>query len=176
MNFNPKTGFSEQDYQLLKSAVAGAGGATKPYEFYETISITSSTPQWDKTLDDALDDFLVFIYLPSLGSSYPSENLNLCMRGTNSTLTKYVAIQGSKTTATSHAISFKNTEGVFELSYNKPCTGEIGVATQIGWVAKTTASGLETSYQSFQKLPVKTLQLTGADDIPAGTVVVILKR
>ncbi len=171
MNFNPKTGFSEQDYQLLKSAVAGVGGGAKPYEFLEQIPITASTPEWTKTLAAPLNDLIILIYLPPTSSQ-----LILRLRGTTSTLTKYVALATDANTGTSHCVSFKNTEGIYEMSYNHPCTGEVGVAAQIGWAAKTPNSGLENSYQPFLQLPVSQLHIEGSDDIPAGTVVVILKR
>lgn len=86
----------------------------------------------------------------------------------------------SKTTRTSHIITFKNTDGFYELSYCTPANGEIGL-NQKSWTAKTWNAKYNTNIGSFTQIPVTKISLSVdnlADDenLPINTQMLVMAR
>lgn len=81
----------------------------------------------------------------------------------------------SKTARTSHIITFKNTDGFYELSYCTPANGEIGL-NQKSWNPK-----YNTNIGSFTQIPVTKITLSVdnlADDenLPINTQMLVIAR
>lgn len=177
MNYNPRMGFSEQDYHLLKTHQS-SGDSGKPYEIVTVEKNTVAQLQLVANVDN-LNDIAIFLNVPPLGSAAQSTELVLQFTGTG--LDKQVyQIACSKTARTSHMITFNNTDGFYELSYSTPANGEIGL-NQKSWVAKTWNAAYNTNIGSFTQIPVTKITLSVdnlADDenLPVGTQMGVLAR
>ena len=177
MNYNPRMGFNEQDYHLLKTHQS-SGGSGKPYELITVVKNTVAQTELSANVDN-LNDFAVFLNVPALGSSAQSSSLILQFTGDG--LDKQIyQIECSKTDRTSHMITFNNTNGFYELSYSSPANGEIGF-NQKSWVAKTWNAAYNTNIGSFTQIPVNKITLSvdslGADEnLPVGTQMGVLAR
>lgn len=176
MNYNPRMGFSEQDYHLLKTHQSSG---SKPYELVTNKKTTVA--QLELTADvDNLNDIAVFLNVPPLGSSAQSTELVLQFTGDNGLDKQVYQIACSKTARTSHMITFNNTDGFYELSYSTPANGEIGL-NQKSWTAKTWNAAYNTNIGSFTQIPVTKITLSVdslADDenLPVGTQMGVLAR
>lgn len=177
MNYNPRMGFNEQDYHLLKTHQS-SGGSGKPYEIVAVEKNTVAQLQLVANVDN-LNDIAVFLNVPPLGSTAQSTELVLQFTGTG--LDKQVyQIACSKTARTSHMITFNNTNGFYELTYSTPANGEIGL-NQKSWVAKTWNAAYNTNIGSFTQIPVTKITLSvdnlGDDEnLPVGTQMGVLAR
>ena len=176
MNYNPHTPFSEQDYHLLKTHQSSGN---KPYE---TVTIQKTTiARLQLAVDvDNLNDIVVILNIPALGSSAQSTELVLQFTGNDELDKQVYQIACSKTARTSHIITFKNTDGFYELSYCTPANGEIGL-NQKSWTAKTWNPKYNTNIGSFTQIPVTKITLSvdnlGADEnLPVGTQMGVLAR
>lgn len=176
MNYNPHTPFSEQDYHLLKTHQSSG---SKPYEI---VTIEKNTvAQLQLTADvDNLNDIAVFLNVPALGSSAVSTELVLQFTGDNELDKQVYQISCSKTARTSHMVTFKNTDGFYELSYCSPANGEIGL-DQKSWTAKTWNAKYNTNIGSFTQISVNKITLSvdnlGQDEnLPVGTQMGVLAR
>lgn len=177
MNYNPRMGFSEQDYHLLKTHQS-SGGSGKSYEIVAVEKNTVAQLQLVANVDN-LNDIAVFLNVPPLGNA--AQSTELLLQFTGAGLNKQVyQIACSKTDRTSHMITFNNTNGFYELSYSTPANGEIGL-NQKSWVAKTWNAAYNTNIGSFTQIPVTKITLSVdnlADDenLPVGTQMGVLAR
>ena len=176
MNYNPRMGFSEQDYHLLKTHQSSG---SKPYEIVTVEKNTVAQLQLVANVDN-LNDIAVFLNVPALGSSAVSTELVLQFTGDNELDKQVYQIACSKTARTSHMVTFKNTDGFYELSYCSPANGEIGL-DQKSWAAKTWNAAYNTNIGSFTQIPVNKITLSvdnlGADEnLPVGTQMGVLAR
>lgn len=176
MNYNPHTPFSEQDYHLLKTHQSSGG---KPYEIVTVEKNTVAQLQLVANVDN-LNDITVFLNVPALGSSAQSTELVLQFTGDNGLDKQVYQIACSKTARTSHMVTFKNTDGFYELSYCTPANGEIGL-NQKSWAARTWNAAYNTNIGSFTQIPVTKITLSVdnlADDenLPVGTQMGVLAR
>lgn len=175
MNYNPHTPFSEQDYHLLKTHQSSGN---KPYE---TVTIEKTTvAQLELVANvDNLNDIVVILNIPALGSAAVSTELVLQFTGAGLDKEVY-QIACSKTAKTSHIITFKNTDGFYELSYCSPANGQIGL-DQKSWAAKTWNAAYNTNIGSFTQIPVTKITLSvvnlGADEnLPINTQMLVQAR
>lgn len=175
MNYNPHTPFCEQDYHLLKTHQSSG---SKPYELVTNKKTTVA--QLELTADvDNLNDVVVILNVPELGSAANSTELVLQFTGTG--LEKQVyQIACNKTISTAHIVTFNNTNGFYELSYSTPANGEIGLE-QKGWVAKTLNPAYTTNVGGKSGIPVTKLTLSvdnlGEDqNLPVGTQMLVYAR
>lgn len=176
MNYNAHTPFSEQDYHLLKTHQSSGN---KPYEIVTVEKNTVAQLQLVANVDN-LNDIAVFLNVPALGSSAISTELVLQFTGDNELDKQVYQISCSKTARTSHMVTFKNTDGFYELSYSTPANGEIGL-DQKSWTAKTWNAKYNTNIGSFTQIPVTKITLSVdnlADDenLPVGTQMGVLAR
>lgn len=176
MNYNPRTPFSEQDYHLLKTHQSFG---SKPYEIVTIEKNTVAQLQLVANVDN-LNDIAVFLNVPALGSSAVSTELVLQFTGDNDLDKQVYQITCSKTARTSHMVTFKNTDGFYELSYCSPANGEIGL-DQKSWAAKTWNAEYNTNIGRFTQIPVNKITLSvdnlGADEnLPVGTQMGVLAR
>lgn len=176
MNYNPRMGFNEQDYHLLKTHQSSGG---KPYEIVTIEKNTVAQLQLVANVDN-LNDIAVFLNVPALGSSAQSNELVLQFTGDNGLNKQVYQIACSKTARTSHMVTFNNTDGFYELSYSTPANGEIGL-NQKSWTAKTWNAAYNTNIGSFTQIPVTKITLSVdnlADDenLPVGTQMGVLAR
>ena len=176
MNYNPHTLFSEQDYHLLKTHQSSG---SKPYEIVTVEKNTVAQLQLVANVDN-LNDIAVFLNVPALGSSAQSTELVLQFTGDNELDKQVYQIACSKTAKTSHTITFKNTDGFYELSYCTPANGEIGL-NQKSWAAKTWNAKYNTNIGSFTQIPVNKITLSVdnlADDenLPINTQMLVMAR
>lgn len=175
MNYNPHTPFSEQDYHLLKTHQSSGN---KPYE---TVTIQKTTvAQLELVANvDNLNDIVVILNIPAIGSAAVSTELALQFTGAGLDKEVY-QIACSKTAKTSHIITFKNTDGFYELSYCSPANGQIGL-DQKSWAAKTWNAAYNTNIGSFTQIPVTKITLSvdnlGADEnLPINTQMLVVAR
>lgn len=175
MNYNPHTPFSEQDYHLLKTRQSSGN---KPYE---TVTIKKTTVAQLQLIADVdnLNDIVVILNIPALGSAAQSTELVLQFTGTGLDKEVY-QIACSKTDRTSHIITFKNTDGFYELSYCSPANGQIGL-DQKSWAAKTWNAAYNTNIGSFTQIPVTKISLSvdnlGDDEnLPINTQMLVMAR
>lgn len=175
MNYNPHTPFGEQDYHLLKTHQSSGN---KPYE---TVTIQKTTvAQLELVANvDNLNDIVVILNIPALGSAAVSTELVLQFTGAGLDKEVY-QIACSKTARTSHIITFKNTDGFYELSYCSPANGQIGL-DQKSWAAKTWNAAYNTNIGSFTQIPVTKITLSvdnsGADEnLPINTQMLVMAR
>ena len=176
MNYNPHTPFSEQDYHLLKTRQSSG---SKPYEIVTVEKNTVAQLQLVANVDN-LNDIAVFLNVPALGSSAVSTELVLQFTGDNDLDKQVYQIICSKTARTSHMVTFKNTDGFYELSYCSPANGEIGL-DQKSWSAKTWNAKYNANIGSFTQIPVNKITLSvdnlGQDEnLPIGTQMGVLAR
>lgn len=176
MNCNPHMPFSEQDYHLLKTHQS-SGGSGK----YELITNKKTTvAQLELVADvDNLNDVVVILNISALGSTAQSPSLVLQFTGNG--LDKQIhEINCSKTARTVHVITFKNTDGIYELSYSSPANGKIGI-NQNGWVAKTLNPAYTENVGGKVGIPVTKITVSvdsvGADEnLPVGTQLLVYAR
>nr|DAF21761.1 MAG TPA: hypothetical protein [Bacteriophage sp.] len=176
MNYNPKMGFSEQDYHLLKTHQSSG---SKPYEIVTVEKNTVAQLELVANVDN-LNDIVVFLNIPALGSSAVSTELVLRFTGDNELDKQVYQIACSKTARTSHMVTFKNTDGFYELSYCSPANGEIGL-DQKSWAAKTWNAAYNTNIGSFTQIPVNKItlsvdNLSADENLPVGTQMGVLAR
>lgn len=176
MNYNPRMGFNEQDYHLLKTHQSSG---SKTYEIVTVEKNTVAQLQLVANVDN-LNDIAVFLNVPPLGSSAQSTELVLRFTGDNGLDKQVYQITCSKTARTSHMITFNNTDGFYELSYFTPANGEIGL-NQKSWTARTWNAAYNTNIGSFTQIPVTKITLSVdnlADDenLPVGTQMGVLAR
>lgn len=177
MNYNPRMGFNEQDYHLLKTHQS-SGGSGKPYELVTVVKNTVAQSQLVANVDN-LNDIAVFLNVPALGSAVSATELLLQFTGAG--LDKQVySITASKTAKTTHMITFKNTDGFYELSYSTPADGKIGFNQQ-GWTAKTFNAQYNNNLGSFTQIPVTKISLSidsigDPDNLPIKTIMGVYAR
>lgn len=177
MNYNPHTPFSEQDYHLLKTHQS-SGSSGNPYKLNTNKQITVAQLQLTADVDN-LNDVVVILNVPELGSAATSNELVLQFTGTG--LDKQIyQIACSKTARTSHIITFNNTNGFYELSYSSPANGKIGLE-QKDWVAKTLNPAYNTNVGGKAGIPVTKINVSVdnlADDenLPVGTQMLVYSR
>lgn len=176
MNCNPHMPFSEQDYHLLKTHQS-SGGSGK----YELITNKETTvAQLNLVADvDNLNDVVVILNVPALGSAAQSPGLVLQFTG-NGLDKQIYEIYCSKTARTVHVITFKNTDGFYELSYSSPASGKIG-ALQKGWVAKTlnpayTENAVGKAGIPVTKITVSVETAIDVENLPVGTQLLVYAR
>lgn len=177
MNFNPHMPFSEQDYHLLKTHQSSGGSG----EQYKLVTISKNTVAQLKLVADVdnLNDIVVILNVPALGSAAQSTELFLHFTGDG--LDKQVhQIACNKTARTVHFISFNNTNGFYELSYSNPANGKIGL-NQKGWLAKTLNPAYTENVGGKGGIPVTkitaSVDSSGADEnLPVGTQMLVYAR
>lgn len=171
MNYNPRMGFNEQDYHLLKTHQSSGG---KPYELITVVKTTAAQLELSANVDN-LNDIVVILNVPELGST--AQITDLFLQFTGDGLNKQISqINCSKTQRTVHAITFNNTNGFYELSYSSPANGMIG-ANQKGWVAKTLNPAYNTNAGGKAGIPVNKITVSSDDDnIPVGTQMLVYAR
>ena len=172
MNYNPRMGFNEQDYHLLKTHQSSGG--SKPYELITVAKNTTDQRELVANVDN-LNDIVVFLNVPALGSDAMSNQLYL--RFTGDGLEKQVSqITCNKTAKTTHVITFKNTDGFYELSYSAPANGKIGI-NQKGWIAKTLNAEYNDQLGAFTQIPVNKITLSSDNrKLPINTVMGVYAR
>lgn len=175
MNYNPRMGFNEQDYHLLKTHQSSGG---KPYELITNKKNTVA--QLELTADvDNLNDIVVVLNVPALGSTAQSPSLVLQFTGDG--LDKQIyEINCHKTQRTVHVITFKNTDGFYELSYSTPANGKIG-ANQKSWVAKTLNPAYTENVGGKTGIPVNKITVSvetaiEEENLPVGTQMLVYAR
>lgn len=175
MNYNPRMGFSEQDYHLLKTHQSSG---SKPYELITVAKNTVAQLELSADVDN-LNDVVVILNVPALGSSAQSNELVLQFTGDG--LDKQIyQIVCNKTQRTVHVITFKNTDGFYELSYSSPANGEIGL-NQKGWVAKTLNPAYNQNVGGKAGIPVNKIKVSvdnlGDDEnLPVGVQMLVYAR
>lgn len=177
MNYNPHTPFGEQDYHLLKTHQS-SGSSGKPYELDTNKKTTVAQLELAADVDN-LNDIVVILNVPELGSAAASNELVLQFTGTG--LDKQIyQIVCSKTARTVHVITFNNTNGFYELSYSSPANGQIGFE-QKGWVAKTLNPAYNTNVGGKAGIPVTQIKvsvdnLVKDQNLPVGTQMLVYAR
>lgn len=175
MNYNPRMSFNEQDYHLLKTHQSSG---SKPYELVTVAKNTVAQSQLVADVDN-LNDIVVFLNVPALGNAVSATELLLRFTGTG--LDKQVySITASKTAKTTHMITFKNTDGFYELSYSTPASGKIGFNQQ-GWTAKTFNAAYNDQLGTFTQIPVIKISLSvnsigNPDNLPVNTILGVYAR
>lgn len=175
MNYNPRMGFHEQDYHLLKTHQSSG---SKPYELATVVKNTVAQLELSANVDN-LNDIVVILNVPALGSS--AQSTELILQFTGDGLDKQVyQITCNKTQRTAHVITFKNTEGFYELSYSSPANGEIGL-DQKGWVAKTLNPAYTENVGGKAGIPVNKIAVSvdslGAEEnLPVGVQMLVYAR
>lgn len=179
MNYNPRMGFNEQDYHLLKTHQSSGSSGSKPYELVATVKKNTAVKS-ELTVDvDNLNDIVVLLNVPALGSSVATNELSLQFTGNG--LDKQVHnISASETTNTTHMITFKNTDGIYELSYSTPAGGDMGYHQQ-GWTAKTFNAEYNVQLGTFTQIPVTKISLMmyspeSYDGLPVNTTMEVFAR
>ena len=176
MNYNPRMGFNEQDYHLLKTHQSS--GDSKPYELVTVVKNTVAQMELSANVDN-LNDVVVILNVPALGSTAQSPSLVLQFTGDG--LNKQIyQIECNKTQRTVHTITFKNTEGFYELSYSSPTSGEIGF-NQKGWVAKTLNPAYNSNAGGKAGIPVNKItasvdSLGTEENLPVGVQMLVYAR
>ena len=175
MNYNPRMGFNEQDYHLLKTHQSSGG---KPYELITVVKNTVAQLELVADVDN-LNDIVVILNVPALGSAAVSNQLVLQFTGDG--LDKQIyEINCNKTQRTVHVITFNNTNGFYELSYSSPANGEIGL-NQKGWVAKTLNPAYTGNVGGKAGIPVTKIAVSvdslGEDqNLPVGIQMLVYAR
>ena len=78
MNYNPRMGFNEQDYHLLKTHQSSGSSGSKPYELITTIQKKNTDAKAELTVNvDNLNDIVVLLNVPALGNSVATDELML---------------------------------------------------------------------------------------------------
>ena len=175
MNYNPRMGFNEQDYHLLKTHQSSG---SKPYELITNKKTTVSQLELSANVDN-LNDVVVILNVPALGSSAQSPSLVLQFTGDG--LDKQIyQIECNKTQRTVHVITFNNTNGFYELSYSSPANGKIGL-DQKGWVAKTLNPAYTENVGGKAGIPVNKITVSvetaiEVENLPVGTQMLVYAR
>ena len=175
MNYNPRMGFHEQDYHLLKTHQSSGG---KPYELITNKKTTVAQLELSADVDN-LNDIVVVLNVPALGSTAQSPSLVLQFTGDG--LDKQIyEINCSKTARTVHTITFNNTNGFYELSYSSPANGKIG-SNQKGWVAKTLNPAYTENAGGKTGIPVNKITASvetaiEVENLPVGTQMLVYAR
>ena len=175
MNYNSHMPFSEQDYHLLKTHQSSGD---KPYELITVVKNTVDQLELSADVDN-VNDIVVILNVPALGSSATSPSLILQFTGDG--LDKQIYdIECSKTARTVHVITFNNTNGFYELSYSSPANGRIG-ANQKGWVAKTLNPAYTENAGGKAGIPVNKIAVSvdsfGTDEnLPVNTILGVYAR
>lgn len=175
MNYNPHMGFGEQDYHLLKTHQSSG---SKPYELITNKKTTTAQLELVANVDN-LNDVVVMLNVPALGSSAQSPSLVLQFTGDG--LDKQIyEINCNKTQRTVHVITFKNTDGFYELSYSSPANGKIG-SNQKGWVAKTFNPAYTENAGGKAGIPVTKITASvetalDVENLPVGTQMLVYAR
>ena len=178
MNYNPRMGFHEQDYHLLKTHQS-SGGSGKPYELITVVKNTVAQLELTANVDN-LNDIVVVLNVPETGSSDVS-GTELVLQFTGDGLDKKVyQIICNKTKRTVHVITFNNTNGFYELSYSSPANGKIGL-DQKGWVAKTLNPAYTENVGGKAGIPVNKIKVSvdslGDDvNLPVGVQMLVYAR
>ena len=176
MNYNPRMGFNEQDYHLLKTHQSSGG---KPYELITVVKNTVAQLELSANVDN-LNDVVVVLNVPALGSS--AQSFDLALKLTGDGLDKEIyQISCNNVGRTVHVITFKNTEGFYELSYSSPANGKIGFYNQKGWVAKTLNPAYTENVGGKAGIPVNKITVfvdSDADDenLPVGVQMLVYAR
>ena len=176
MNYNPRMGFNEQDYHLLKTHQSSGG---KPYELAANMKTTAAQLELVADVDN-LNDIVVVLNVPALGSSAVSNNLILQFTGIG--LDKQIYnITCNKTQRTVNVITFNNTNGFYELSYSSPANGKIGYYNQKGWVAKTLNPAYTENAGGKAGIPVNKIKVSvdpedDFENLPVGTQMLVYAR
>ena len=175
MNYNPRMGFNEQDYHLLKTHQSSGG---KPYELITVVKNTVAQMELVANVDN-LNDIVVVLNVPELGSS--AQATDLILQFTGDGLDKQVyQIACYKGKRTNHVITFNNTNGFYELSYSSPASGEIGLS-QKSWAAKTLNPAYNSNAGGKAGIPVNKIAVSvdslGADEnLPVGVQMLVYAR
>ena len=176
MNYNPRMGFNEQDYHLLKTHQSSGD---KPYELITVVKNTAAQLELSANVDN-LNDVVVILNVPALGST--AQSINLVLQFTGDGLDKQIyQITCNKTQRTVHVITFKNTEGFYELSYSSPASGKIGYFNQKGWVAKTLNPAYTENVGGKAGIPVSKIKVSVDPDgdnenLPVGVQMLVYAR
>ena len=176
MNYNPRMGFSEQDYHLLKTHQSSG---SKPYELITVVKNTAAQLELVANVDN-LNDIVVVLNVPALGST--AQSVELALKLTGDGLDKEIyQIICNKVGRTNHTITFNNTNGFYELSYSSPANGKIGFYNQKGWVAKTLNPAYNENAGGKAGIPVNKITVfvdSDADDenLPVGTQMLVYAR
>lgn len=172
MNYNSKMGFSEQDYHLLKTHQQSG----KQYKKITTRKATGAQTELVANVDN-LNDIIVMLNIPALGSAAGSTELVLQFTGDG--LDKQVhQITCSKTAKTTHMITFKNTDRIYELSYSTPADGKIG-SNQKSWTARAFNAEYTNTVGNLSQIPVNKITLAvegGGQQLPANTIMGVMAR
>ena len=174
MNYNPRMGFNEQDYHLLKTHQSSG---SKPYELITVVKNTVAQLQLVANVDN-LNDIVVILNVPEINSTNPTE---LTLQFTGDGLDKRVyQIISNKTKRTVHVITFNNTNGFYELSYSSPANGKVGV-DQKGWVAKTLNPAYTENVGGKAGIPVNKItvsvdNLLEDENLPVGVQMLVYAR
>ena len=168
-------GFSEQDYHLLKTHQSSGG---KPYELVVVKKNTAAQLQLVADVDN-LNDIVVILNVPELGSSAQVDELTLQFTGAGLDKRVY-QITCNKTKRTVHVITFNNTNGFYELSYSSPANGKIGL-DQKGWVAKTLNPAYTENAGGKTGIPVNKItvsvdNLLDDENLPVGVQMLVYAR
>lgn len=175
MNYNPRMGFNEQDYHLLKTHQSSGG---KPYELITNKKTTVAQLELVANVDN-LNDIVVILNVPALGSTAQSPSLVLQFTG-NGLDKQIYEINCHKTQRTVHVITFNNTNGFYELSYSSPANGKIG-SNQKGWVAKTLNPAYTENVGGKAGIPVNKITVSvetaiEEENLPVGTQMLVYAR
>ena len=175
MNYNPRMGFHEQDYHLLKTHQSSGG---KPYELITVVKNTVAQLELSANVDN-LNDIVVILNVPEVGSTDNPTELTLQFTGDGLDKRVYQIIC-NKTKRTVHVITFNNTDGFYELSYSSPANGKIGL-DQKGWVAKTLNPAYTENAGGKAGIPVNKIKvsvdnLLEDENLPVGVQMLVYAR
>ena len=176
MNYNPRMGFNEQDYHLLKTHQSSGG---KPYELITVVKNTVAQLELVANVDN-LNDVVVVLNVPALGSS--AQSINLALKFTGDGLDKEIyKIECNKVGRTVHAITFNNTNSFYELSYSSPANGKVGFYNQKSWVAKTLNPAYTENAGGKAGIPVNKIKvnidnLIDDENLPVGVQMLVYAR
>ena len=175
MNYNPRMGFNEQDYHLLKTHQSSGG---KPYELITVVKNTVAQLELSANVDN-LNDIVVILNVPEVGSTDNPTELTLQFTGDGLDKRVYQIIC-NKTKRTVHVITFNNTDGFYELSYSSPANGKIGL-DQKGWVAKTLNPAYTENAGGKAGIPVNKIKvsvdnLLEDENLPVGVQMLVYAR
>ena len=147
----------------------------------DVFSVKNTAAQLELVANvDNLNDIVVILNVPALGSTAVSNNLVLQFTGIG--LDKQIYnILCNKTQRTVHVITFNNTNGFYELSYSSPTNGKIGYFNQKGWVAKTLNPAYNENAGGKAGIPVSKIKVSVDPDgdnenLPANTILGVYAR
>ena len=176
MNYNPRMGFNEQDYHLLKTHQSSG---SKPYELITVEKNTVAQLELVANVDN-LNDIVVILNVPALGST--AQSVDLALKFTGDGLDKEIyQITCNKVGRTVHTITFNNTNGFYELSYSSPANGKIGFYNQKGWIAKTLNPAYTENAGGKAGIPVNKITVSvetaiEVENLPVGVQMLVYAR